>query len=492
MSGLPPHDLAAEEAVLGALLLGPMGGVDPWQAVGDVRLDVEDFYPPKHQHIFDALLKLYVSDIRPDVIVVADELRRVGLLEAVGGVGYLHQLQNATPPISNIGAHAALVVATARRRRLILVANDLTKGASLDDETMITQAIGTLTAIGARGPMPTVDPSWLPIDLAAVLAGELVQPVPTVLHRDDGRALFYAAMVNGLHGDSGIGKGWIICQAIADELAEGGIALLVDLEDIAESVVSRLHDLGVSNALIVDQLVYVRPQTPFDDDAIAEVLRVVAERRVTVAVVDSLGEAFGLEGINEDKDAEVGPWMRRVARAIAEAGPCVILVDHSTKAADNPLHPSGSKRKRAAIGGASYLVEATSPLVKGRGGRLRLTCAKDRHGNYARGDVVANFVMKCDGERLDVSIYTPDLAPDVGGELPAILAAREIVRIVQEATEPISKRAVVGLVKAKASTDMKWAGLALAVDTGALDVDIGPRGAHLLKYAHDLDPDIGK
>ena len=51
---------------------------------------------------------------------------------------------------------------------------------------------------------------------------------------------------------------------------------------------------------------------------------------------------------------------------------------------------------------------------------------------------------------------------------------------------------MLGLVKVKASTDIEAAGLALAVDTGALAIDPGPRGAHLLRYVHDLDPDLGK
>ena len=86
---------------------------------------------------------------------------------------------------------------------------------------------------------------------------------------------------------------------------------------------------------------------------------------MTLAVVDSLGEAFGLEGIDENHDVEVAPWLRRVARRLADAGLSVLLLDHSTKSADNPRRPSGSKRKRAAITGASYLpVISTTTLVR--------------------------------------------------------------------------------------------------------------------------------
>src|ERR687898_486158 len=71
---------------------------------------------------------------------------------------------------------------------------------------------------------------------------------------------------------------------------------------------------------------------------------------------------IGLEGVDEDRDVQVGPWLRRVARRLADStGAGVIIIDHSTKAKDNPLFPSGSKRKRAAITGASYHVEAVAP-----------------------------------------------------------------------------------------------------------------------------------
>ena len=89
-----------------------------------------------------------------------------------------------------------------------------------------------------------------------------------------------------------------------------------------------------------------------------------------VVVIDSLGEAFGTEGINKDRDDEVGPWLRGVARTLADAGPAVVLVDHSTKSQRQPAPPFGIERKRAAIGGASYLVETVTGFAKGQSGRL--------------------------------------------------------------------------------------------------------------------------
>jgi replicative DNA helicase len=118
---VPPHNLAAEESVLGALLLSR----DAIGAVSEQGLRPDEFYKPGHQHIFDAIRALYSSGAPVDTITVADELRRAGLLDQVGGTEALHALQNATPAISNAAHYGRIVQDTAVLRRLIYVAGDI-------------------------------------------------------------------------------------------------------------------------------------------------------------------------------------------------------------------------------------------------------------------------------------------------------------------------------------------------------------------------------
>jgi replicative DNA helicase len=120
-SRVPPHNLQAEESVLGAALLSR----DAIGAVSEQGLRPEDFYRPGHQHIFDAIRALYATGAPADTITVADELRRAGLLEQIGGTEVLHALQNATPAISNAAHYARIVQDTALLRRLIHVAGDI-------------------------------------------------------------------------------------------------------------------------------------------------------------------------------------------------------------------------------------------------------------------------------------------------------------------------------------------------------------------------------
>ena len=118
---VPPHNLQAEESVLGALLLSR----DAIGVVSEQGLQPSDFYRPAHQHVFDAIRALYSSGAPVDTVTVADELRRAGLLDEIGGTGALHELQNATPAISSAAHYAKIVQDTAMLRRLIYVAGDI-------------------------------------------------------------------------------------------------------------------------------------------------------------------------------------------------------------------------------------------------------------------------------------------------------------------------------------------------------------------------------
>jgi replicative DNA helicase len=119
---IPPHNLQAEESVLGALLLSR----DAIGVVGEAGLNVRDFYSPAHQHIFDSIRSLYSSSGPVDVVTVADELRRHGLLDEVGGIERLNDLQNATPSVSGAEHYARIVMDTALLRRLIHTAGEIT------------------------------------------------------------------------------------------------------------------------------------------------------------------------------------------------------------------------------------------------------------------------------------------------------------------------------------------------------------------------------
>lgn len=110
----PPHDLLAEQSALGGMMLSK-------DAVADVieTLRGADFYIPKHELIFDAILTLYSHGEPTDVVAVTDELIKSGELQRAGGADYLHTLTSIVPTAANAGYYASIVSERALLRRLV-------------------------------------------------------------------------------------------------------------------------------------------------------------------------------------------------------------------------------------------------------------------------------------------------------------------------------------------------------------------------------------
>ncbi len=113
-SRTPPHDLLSEQSTLGGMLLSK-------DAVADVVETIRgsDFYVPKHEIIFDAVLTLYGHGEPTDVVTVTDELIKTGDLQRAGGADYLHSLTSIVPTAANAGFYASIVKERALLRRLV-------------------------------------------------------------------------------------------------------------------------------------------------------------------------------------------------------------------------------------------------------------------------------------------------------------------------------------------------------------------------------------
>ncbi len=110
----PPQDLAAEQSVLGGMLLSK-------DAIADVVEVVRghDFYRPAHELVYEAVLDLYGRGEPADAVTVSAELQKRGELGRVGGAPYLHTLLQSVPTAANAGYYAKIVRETAVLRRLI-------------------------------------------------------------------------------------------------------------------------------------------------------------------------------------------------------------------------------------------------------------------------------------------------------------------------------------------------------------------------------------
>ena len=144
----PPHNLDAEESLLGAMLLSR----DAIAAAMET-CTVDDFYRPSHGHIFDAVNTLYNLGEPADPVTVADELTRAGLLDDVGGLAALVALQANTPATTNAARYARIVEEHALLRRLISVAGEIAEmGYGMPDDVAaaLDRAEGLVFGVAER------------------------------------------------------------------------------------------------------------------------------------------------------------------------------------------------------------------------------------------------------------------------------------------------------------------------------------------------------
>ena len=126
---LVPHNVEAEEAVLGSLLIDPeaLYRVSPF-------LKSDDFYLQKNGWIYETILSLHERREPIDFVTVCDELERRERLEEIGGAAHVTHLINAVPSAIHAEAYGHIVEQSAIRRRLINAASRIAQLAYQEDE----------------------------------------------------------------------------------------------------------------------------------------------------------------------------------------------------------------------------------------------------------------------------------------------------------------------------------------------------------------------
>ena len=117
---VPPHNLEIEQSLLGAMLMRQEAVVTAVELVNS-----SDFYKPAHGHIFEAICSLWAAGEAIDPATVAEELRRAGLLEAIGGTNAIVELISAAPVLANSASYARRIEENSLLRKLIMTANEI-------------------------------------------------------------------------------------------------------------------------------------------------------------------------------------------------------------------------------------------------------------------------------------------------------------------------------------------------------------------------------
>src|SRR5215203_560958 len=130
-SRIPPHDLDAERAVIGAMLVSESAVA----AVAE-RLDAGDFYSEVHRIIYSAMMRLYSRGDPIDQLTLTNELRSVNEFERIGGRPYVLQIVESVPTAANAGRYADIVRGKALLRAVIDVGSRITEDAFREPENV--------------------------------------------------------------------------------------------------------------------------------------------------------------------------------------------------------------------------------------------------------------------------------------------------------------------------------------------------------------------
>ncbi len=125
---VPPHDLVAEQSVLGAILIDK-----------DTMIDVAEFLRPQHFYrdahaiVFAAMMELYEQHEPIDVVTLTAQLKKNGQLSDVGGAAYVSELVNVVPTSAHAQQYARIIVEHAVKRKLVEAAAKITEMAFMDE-----------------------------------------------------------------------------------------------------------------------------------------------------------------------------------------------------------------------------------------------------------------------------------------------------------------------------------------------------------------------
>ncbi|MDP7382545.1 MAG: DnaB-like helicase C-terminal domain-containing protein, partial [Acidimicrobiales bacterium] len=250
----PPNDSAAEQSVLGAMLLSKDAIADVVELVRD-----SDFYRPAHQTIYSTILELYGRGEPADAVTVASELSKSGEISRVGGASYLHTLVSLVPTAANANYYGRIVREQAILRRLVEAGTRIVSmgyAGTGDVDDTVDRAQAEVYEVTERRTSEDYQPlneimaeALTEIEAISNRDGEMVG-VPTGFTDLD-------SLTNGLH------PGQLVMIAARPSLGKSTVALdLCRTASIKHGLTSVIFSLEMSRNEIVMRLLSAEAQVP--------------------------------------------------------------------------------------------------------------------------------------------------------------------------------------------------------------------------------------
>src|SRR5437588_4501032 len=257
---VPPHNLEAEESVLGSMMLST-------EAVAEVIEEIkpEDFYRSAHRVVFESLVHLYGRGEPTDQIAAVEELKRRGTLEDVGGPLRIHELVEQVPTPASARHYAKIMHELALLRRLIHAASEIMTIAyetPEDPERVADRAEELIYSVARRDQKDEV-----------VLVRSLVDQTMEELRHIHQRESAYSGIPSGFRDLdellSGLQKGNVIVVAARPGVGKSSFVTILVLnitvgDPTSPSVPSALFSLEMSRWEIGMRLLCGEARVPWD------------------------------------------------------------------------------------------------------------------------------------------------------------------------------------------------------------------------------------
>lgn len=317
------------------------------------------------------------------------------------------------------------------------------------------EPVGSPSGQGPTSDMPTVGESWRPVDVAALLAGGIEFPRPTVLERTDGVRLLYDGKEHAFIGPSESLKSMTTQIAASQVLAAGGSVVYADFETAAAYVVGNLVALGAPVEALGDRtrFLYVQP-TESTEAGLKTLLAAMGDGAWGLTIIDGVDAAMSQDGKDPNVRKDFAQWRSAFVLPLKRrtAGP-LVTIDHPTKAAGANGDAAGAWNKKG-LADVQINFEVVKPFGVGTTGMAKLQVNKDRPGGlrqHAEGKQLAvlEITSTGEGERLTYELRPPEKRSTDGEFRPTNLMEKAS-RFLEEAAEPASQRAVLDGVEGKA------------------------------------------
>jgi hypothetical protein len=253
---------------------------------------------------------------------------------------------------------------------------------------------------------------------------------------------------------------------------------LVDLEMGRRETLERFRQLGATDELISEQLIYLEPSEPMTEAEILVDVRALLEtRRPSLIGIDAFSGALALHGLDENSNRDVESFYRTVVDELRAHGAAVVILDHLTK---NPeargKYAIGAGRKIGATD-VHLRFEVIQPFGRGKTGKAKLETKKDRPGHLARPKAAELELVSHPSGAIE---WTLTIADDNQSTPFRPTGFMERVSLyIENCVDPPSHNTVDKAIKG--NTDARRIAIDTLIAEGYIATEEGPRKAILLR-----------